>query len=126
MHSLVFSNDGRYLISSGMDCNVLVWDLSNGNLISRLTGHKQAVHSLVFSRDGTILATGGLDSFLRLWDFSKLIEEISNDDSNASQSTDIKSGDTYLLKALATKNSPLINLSFTRRNLLYAVAVFKQ
>ena len=60
MHSLSFSPDGRYLASSGVDGVVILWDISNGNMVARLNGHTETVYSLCFSRCGSVLATGML------------------------------------------------------------------
>ncbi|KAL3280921.1 hypothetical protein HHI36_004148 [Cryptolaemus montrouzieri] len=124
IHSLAFSVCGRFLASSGADCRVLIWDLSHGHLVAELTGHEKAVHTLTFSRCGNILCSGGLDCCLKVWDFSKITEDISSEEVNVSHNPDVKTGEQYLLRDFATKSSPLINLHFTRRNLLLAVAAF--
>ncbi|XP_023011595.1 TATA-box binding protein associated factor 5 [Leptinotarsa decemlineata] len=124
IHALAFSICGRMLASAGTDCKVLIWDLSHGHLVAELTGHEKTIHCLSFSRCGNILVSGGLDCNVKLWDFTKLMEETSSDEVNVSHNPDVKSGEEYLMRTLATKNSPLINVHFTRRNLLIAVALF--
>lgn len=71
-----------------------------------------------------MLSSGGLDCALKLWDFTKLVEDSSSEDVNVSHNPDVKSGDDYLLRTYSTKNSPLLHLHFTRRNLLLAVTMF--
>lgn len=124
IHALAFSICGRFLASSGADCRILVWDLSHGHLVAEMTGHEKPVHTLAFSRCGNVLCSGGLDFSLRVWDFNKLTEDSSNEEVNVSHNPDVKSGEQYLLRNFMTKNSPIINLHFTRRNLLIAVAMF--
>lgn len=124
IQSLAFSVCGRFLASAGTDCRVLIWDLSHGHLVAELTGHSKTIHCLAFSRCGNILVSGGLDCSVKVWNFTKLTEEISSEDVNISHNPDVKTGDDYLLRTFQTKNSPLINLHFTRRNLMLAVAVF--
>lgn len=124
IHTLAFSICGRFLASAGTDCNILVWDLSHGHLVAELTGHEKTIHCLAFSRCGNILVSGGLDCLVKLWDFNKLTEESSSEEVNVSHNPEVKTGDDYLLRSFATKNSPLINLHFTRRNLMIAIAMF--
>ncbi|CAG9772014.1 unnamed protein product [Ceutorhynchus assimilis] len=124
IQTLAFSVCGRFLASAGTDCRVLIWDLSHGHLVAELTGHEKTIHCLAFSRCGNVLVSGGLDCTVKLWNFTKLTEETSSEDVNISHNPDVKTGDTYLVRTFQTKNSPLINLHFTRRNLMIAVAVF--
>ncbi|CAH1966580.1 unnamed protein product [Acanthoscelides obtectus] len=124
VQSLAFASCGRFLASAAADGQVLMWDLSHGHLVAELVGHAGAVHCLGFSRCGSILVSGGLDCTLNIWDFAKLSEETSSEEVNVSHNPDVKTGDAYLLRTFQTKNSPLISVHFTRRNLLIAVAVF--
>lgn len=123
--SLAFSNEGRFLASAGADTKVLIWDLAHGHLVAELCDHKLAIHALAFSRCGNILASAALDCTLKLWDFSKLLEETNNEDVNVSHNPDVRTGDGYLLRSFATKNSPILNLHFSRRNLLMAVGMYE-
>lgn len=124
IYSLTFSICGKYLASGGSDCKVLIWDLAHGHLVAELNAHEKPIHTMTFSRCGNILASGSLDCTIKLWDFTKLADDTNSEDVNISHNPDVKSGDNYLLRSIATKNSPLINLHFTRRNLLLAVAMF--
>jgi len=47
------------------------------------------------------------------------------EDVNVSHNPDIKKSDTYLLRSYGTKNSPLLHLHFTRRNVLLAVGMYE-
>lgn len=60
IYSLCFSVEGRFLVSAGADCRVLIWDLAHGHLLAELTGHTAPIHTLAFSRDGNILTSGTL------------------------------------------------------------------
>lgn len=153
--SLSFSNEGRFLASAGADNRVLVWDLAHGHLVAALTSHTSTIHCLSFSRDGTILVSGNffvlhfffpllffcninyyyyfvllslgsLDCTVKLWDFTKLAEEMSLEDVNVSHNPDVKqSAESYLLRTFPTKNSPILALHFSRRNLLFGVGMYE-
>lgn len=126
IYSLAFSAEGRFLATAGADNRVLIWDLAHGHLVAALSSHTAVVHCLFFSRDGNILVSGSLDSTLKLWDFTKLAEEMSLEDVNVSHNPDVKTCvETYLLRTFPTKNSPVLTLHFSRRNLLLAVGMFE-
>lgn len=68
------------------------------------------------------MSVGSLDCSIKLWDFTKLAEEMSLEDVNVSHNPDVKtSTESYLLRSFGTKNSPILTLSFTRRNLLLGI-----
>src|SRR5204863_4756161 len=58
VESLVFSPDGKYIVSGAYQ-EVLLWDAQTGMLRQRLTGFADRVVALAFSSDGKLLATGG-------------------------------------------------------------------
>jgi len=89
-----------------------------------LTGHKGPIYTITFSRDSTILATGSHDCKIMLWDYSKLLEDLSLDDMNVHNPTVMNNSSKYLLRAFGTKNSPVIHLFFSRRNIMFCVCSF--
>ncbi|KAJ3037002.1 POC1 centriolar protein A [Rhizophlyctis rosea] len=72
---------GEWLISTGMDGVVKIWDLKEGHLFYTLHGHKQGpTTSAVFSPKGDFFATGGSDAQVMVWksnfdEISKLVEK---------------------------------------------------
>ncbi|KAJ3055835.1 POC1 centriolar protein A [Rhizophlyctis rosea] len=72
---------GEWLISTGMDGVVKIWDLKEGHLFYTLHGHKQGpTTSAVFSPQGDFFATGGSDAQVMVWksnfdEISKLADE---------------------------------------------------
>ncbi|XP_075214513.1 TATA-box binding protein associated factor 5 [Lycorma delicatula] len=124
IYSLCFSVEGRFLASAGADSRILIWDLAHGHLLAELSGHTAAIHTLAFSRDGNILSSGSLDCSVKLWDFTKVTEEMALEDVNVSHNPDIKKDSDYLLRSYATKNSPLLCLHFSRRNVLLCVSMY--
>jgi WD40 repeat protein len=68
--ALLFSGDGRVLVSAGRDNAIRVWDVSGGRERRRLEGHTKGVNGLALSPDGKTLASAGGDGVVRLWDMS--------------------------------------------------------
>ena len=48
--TVVFSHDGRFLVTGGCDNHVLIWDIAHGHLLGDFAHHTAMVSSLCFSR----------------------------------------------------------------------------
>jgi WD40 repeat protein/tRNA A-37 threonylcarbamoyl transferase component Bud32 len=63
---VLFSPDGRYLLTTSDDATIRLWDMKHGG--SRiLTGHTDEVWRLTFSPDGRTFATASKDRTTRIW-----------------------------------------------------------
>ncbi|CAM0909165.1 unnamed protein product [Alopecurus aequalis] len=113
--SLAMSPDGRYMASGDEDGTIMMWDLSTGRCVSPLAGHNSCVWSLAFSCEGALLASGSADCTVKLWDVTSSTKALKMDDTKAGSTNRLR-----LLKALPTKSTPVYNLRFSRRNLLFA------
>ncbi len=80
--SVVFSPDGKQIISGSWDGSVKVWDAENGKELRTLKGSMEAVFSVAFSPDGKrIVVGGGTDrdkpGEVRVWDAGSYTEILS-------------------------------------------------
>jgi WD40 repeat protein len=66
--SVVFSSDGRSLVSGSDDRTVKLWDVQTGGVVKTFHGHTNAVYSVSISADHTRIVSGSKDSTICLWD----------------------------------------------------------
>ncbi|MEZ0229975.1 MAG: WD40 repeat domain-containing protein, partial [Planctomycetota bacterium] len=66
---VAFANDGRRVVSGGMDETLRVWE-ADGREARRLEAHMNGVSALAFAPDGHHLVSGGRDAVVRVWDAS--------------------------------------------------------
>ena len=69
VESVVFSPDGKMVLTGSQDGTAKLWDLS-GRELQTFAGHDGQVHSVAFSPDGEQVLTGSWDRTAKLWDLS--------------------------------------------------------
>jgi len=81
INHIVYSPDGRYVLSSSDDKTAGVWDTQTGKEVVKLSGHKDGVFNAAFSPDGKYILTAGRDKTSKLWDAKtgKLIRDLVGD-----------------------------------------------
>ncbi len=109
--ALAFSPDGQS-ISTADDSGVIhSWDLDSSRCFKTMLGHGNAVYALDYSGGGgEILASAGADDTVRIWDHKDGLESVVTGIVPKIAPT----------KTFRTKNCPVVNVEFTRRNLLLA------
>ena len=66
--SVVFSSDGRLIVSGSDDKTVKLWDVQTGGVVKTFHGHTGHVFSVSISADHTRIASGSGDRTIHLWD----------------------------------------------------------
>lgn len=73
IHAMATSPDGKWLATAGGVFNkpgtveLILWDLVQGTVVHRLTGHNDWVVGLHFSAESEFLVTAGRDKTIRTW-----------------------------------------------------------
>lgn len=67
---LVFSADGRHLVSVGRDSVAEFWNVETGERRFSLHGHEHALRTVAASADGSVIVTGGDETRVMVWDGS--------------------------------------------------------
>jgi WD40 repeat protein len=68
MDSVAFSPDGSYVIATGADNNVHLWDAQTAEELRQFISHTDSIYTVTFSPDGKTIATASQDGTARLWD----------------------------------------------------------
>lgn len=56
------------VVTGGGDDRAFLWDMTTGDLLFELSGHKDSVSAVGFSVDGKLVATGAYDGAVNVWD----------------------------------------------------------
>jgi eukaryotic-like serine/threonine-protein kinase len=75
--SVVFSPDGKLLVSAGADGLAVILDAATGRQTAKLKGHTGKIVSASIFPDGKTLVTVGEDGMIKLWDLATGKEQSS-------------------------------------------------
>lgn len=71
--SVLWSPDGRRLLSGGRDALLKIWDAMRGyEMIQEIPAHWYTINNMVWSPDGGMLATASRDKTVKIWDADSL------------------------------------------------------
>ena len=66
VNSVVFSRDGRFVLTASDDRSARIWSL-HGPAPARVLRHEGPVHTAAFSPDGALVVTASEDGTARIW-----------------------------------------------------------
>ena len=103
--TIAYSPDGR-LFACASHHTIYIWDIAECKLMGKCQGHTDIITSLAFDQMGNLLTSGAIDGSVGIWDVQSSSELMTP------------------LKLIYTKATPILDLMFTKRNLLLAVGSF--
>ncbi len=77
MTRAIFSPDGSLLAAAGLDGQLQIWSMPDGEWVSTLVGHYSAAWDVAFSPDGSHLVSAGGDGTIRFWDIESGQEDLT-------------------------------------------------
>lgn len=70
--TVLFVNNGKYLISGGRDAMLRVWEVASGKLLDSIAAHLSTINHLIALPELKLIATAGRDKSIKLWDAQTL------------------------------------------------------
>ena len=79
VHSVVFSSDGKFLVSGSDDGTTKIWDMADGSskTLASTNGDNTGVKSVAISSDGRLVAAGSFGGVRDLHSFAGMYSEYS-------------------------------------------------
>ncbi|KAK0122079.1 hypothetical protein ONS95_010342 [Cadophora gregata] len=93
---------GDWVVTTGRDENVKVWDRATGKLCHIYDGHYQEVTGLLLLKGEKRVASVSIDGTIRIWGLSKLDLELAKHEAEARQKGEVKEETVQPKKGLLT------------------------
>lgn len=142
--AVAFTPDGRHLVSADRGGQLRIWDLAEGKALCSIqlrSAHgarpppggvgidkaSPVPYSVELDMDGRVLAVAGSDQSVRLFEMAKLIASAPTATTASTDPTSLSpSPDTPgLLGSYPTKQTPILRLQFTYRNVLIGAGPYQ-
>ena len=72
VNSLAYSDNGKLLLSAGVDKTLRVWDVTTGTVVCNLSGCTDAITSAAFSPDQKSVIASSIDKNVRIWTLAEI------------------------------------------------------
>uniref|UniRef100_A0A0N4ZV55 LisH domain-containing protein n=1 Tax=Parastrongyloides trichosuri TaxID=131310 RepID=A0A0N4ZV55_PARTI len=117
---------GRFIASTSSDGALIIWDMGTSKMIAyQSIEASNTMAAISFSRDSEIVAVNSPYHGISFFSMESLRH--SNNSSNDATTTDQRLNPKgFHLYSYATKNTPLLGIHFTRRNLVIGLGAFNQ
>ncbi|CEF65732.1 TAF5-like RNA polymerase II p300/CBP-associated factor-associated factor 65 kDa subunit 5L [Strongyloides ratti] len=121
------SPDGRFIASTSSDGTLIIWDLATSKMIAHQSiESSNSMGAIAFSRDSEVVAVNSPYHGISFYGMEALRHSLlnpSNDTTLVDQRVNPKG---FHLYSYATKNTPMLGIHFTRRNLVVGLGAFNQ
>ncbi|CAI2312621.1 unnamed protein product [Caenorhabditis sp. 36 PRJEB53466] len=122
-----FSPCGRYIVSLDAIGNLMVWDLAYQRLVAaEITEQAGTKGSISFSRDGGVFAVSHGSSNIHVYSLDTLITTVLASGPADAHIEPRVNMDGFNIGSYPTKQTAVVGLHFTRRNLLLGFGCFGQ
>lgn len=102
IRKILFSKDGRYLVSSSGDINIKIWDVATGRLINSFNEHKNSITDFEISPSSDFIISSAIENDFKYWDLNVCKSEKKfNFGAKMAHSIDISSDTAFFATASA-------------------------
>uniref|UniRef100_A0AAF5HZS5 Threonine ammonia-lyase n=1 Tax=Strongyloides stercoralis TaxID=6248 RepID=A0AAF5HZS5_STRER len=121
------SPDGRFIASTSSDGTLIIWDLSTSKMIAHQSIEPtNSMGAITFSRDSEVVAVNSPYHGISFYGMEALRHSLINQSNDTTLTDQRVNPKGFHLYSYATKNTPMLGIHFTRRNLVIGLGAFNQ